>query len=382
MADKLDSQQFAYKHNRSTEDAVVTLMHLILKHLYNPKTTARALFLDFTSAFNTIRLELLLAKMVEKEVNYHLIHWYHAFFRNRIQIVKVNQTYSTPTITNIGAPQGCVSSPFIFTLYILTIVELMDQTHLFWSFQMILSCCLCWGPKTTPVFIRLIQTDWWSGVRRTHLLSMQRRQKKWFFGLPENSYPPPVIINNAKIEQVFSYKYLGIYVDAALSWSAHTDYICGKIQQRIYFLRRLRSFGTSKSILLLFFQSIVLSVMQYGGSVWYSCLSVQLKARLGRLISICSKIVGQTLEPIFKVAYTRRMFSLAGNILSDSTQILFEQQQHMMCAASPQAVLFSVCLISSAGTEKWYRTSDISSLGAETSIALISAASVQTDRHR
>ncbi len=33
MADKLDSQQFAYKHNRSTEDAVVTLMHLILKHL-------------------------------------------------------------------------------------------------------------------------------------------------------------------------------------------------------------------------------------------------------------------------------------------------------------------------------------------------------------
>lgn len=42
MGDKLDSQQFAYKHNRSTEDAVVTLMHLILKHLDQTKTSARA----------------------------------------------------------------------------------------------------------------------------------------------------------------------------------------------------------------------------------------------------------------------------------------------------------------------------------------------------
>lgn len=87
MGDKLDSQQFAYKHNRSTEDAVVTLMHLILKHLDQTKTAARALFLDFTSAFDTTHPVLLLAKMVEKEVNPHLIHWYHKFFRNRVQIV-------------------------------------------------------------------------------------------------------------------------------------------------------------------------------------------------------------------------------------------------------------------------------------------------------
>lgn len=52
---KLDTSQFAYKQNHSTEDAVVTLIHLILKHLDKPKTTARVLFLDFTSASNTIQ---------------------------------------------------------------------------------------------------------------------------------------------------------------------------------------------------------------------------------------------------------------------------------------------------------------------------------------
>lgn len=44
-------------------------------------------------------------------------------------------------------------------------------------------------------------------------------------------------INNAHKQVFFSYKYLGIYVDAALSWSVHVDYVCGKIQRRIYFLR-------------------------------------------------------------------------------------------------------------------------------------------------
>lgn len=50
---KSDTYQFAYKQNHSTEDAVVTLLHLILKHLDKPKTIAQALFLDFNYTFNT-----------------------------------------------------------------------------------------------------------------------------------------------------------------------------------------------------------------------------------------------------------------------------------------------------------------------------------------
>lgn len=62
-----------------------------------------------------------------------------------------------------------------------------------------------------------------------------KKTKEVISGLPEGSYPPPGIINDTDIEQVFSYKYLGIHADAAPSWSAHIDYICGKMQQRIYF---------------------------------------------------------------------------------------------------------------------------------------------------
>ncbi len=42
-----------------------------------------------------------------------------------------------------------------------------------------------------------------------------------------------------------------------------------KSMQRIYFLRRLRSFGARKQILLLFFMSVIMIVLQYCNSMVY-----------------------------------------------------------------------------------------------------------------
>lgn len=49
----LDPFQFTYRSNRSTEDAISSVLHLSLTHL-EENTHVRLLFLDFSSAFNTI----------------------------------------------------------------------------------------------------------------------------------------------------------------------------------------------------------------------------------------------------------------------------------------------------------------------------------------
>ncbi len=90
---------------------------MILKHLDKPKTIAQALFVHFTSAFNTIQPELLLTKIILMKVNPYLIHWYYSFMIGRTQIITFNQTYSNSIVTYSGAPQECVSSTFLFTLY-------------------------------------------------------------------------------------------------------------------------------------------------------------------------------------------------------------------------------------------------------------------------
>ncbi|KAL0146517.1 hypothetical protein M9458_058163 [Cirrhinus mrigala] len=53
----LDPFQFAYRANRSVDDAVI--MHYILQHLDRTGNYARILFVDFSSAFNTIMPDLL-----------------------------------------------------------------------------------------------------------------------------------------------------------------------------------------------------------------------------------------------------------------------------------------------------------------------------------
>lgn len=50
----LDPHQFAYRPNRSTEDAITTALHAALSHLEKKGSYVRMLFIDYSSAFNTI----------------------------------------------------------------------------------------------------------------------------------------------------------------------------------------------------------------------------------------------------------------------------------------------------------------------------------------
>ena len=50
----LDPLQFAYRAKRSVEDATLSLLNVILEHLERRGSYARIVFVDFSSAFNTI----------------------------------------------------------------------------------------------------------------------------------------------------------------------------------------------------------------------------------------------------------------------------------------------------------------------------------------
>ena len=71
----MDPFQFAYRANRSVEDAVSLGLHFVLQHLENPNTYARILFVDFSSAFNTIVLAKSIAKLTDLNVNISVCHW-------------------------------------------------------------------------------------------------------------------------------------------------------------------------------------------------------------------------------------------------------------------------------------------------------------------
>lgn len=72
----LDPLQFAYRASRGVEDATATLLNLVFKHLEGSKTFARLLFVDFSSAFNTIQPHILIDKLVNQfSLDFNVAGW-------------------------------------------------------------------------------------------------------------------------------------------------------------------------------------------------------------------------------------------------------------------------------------------------------------------
>ncbi len=85
----LDSYQFAYRANRSTDDAVSIALHTALTHLEQPDSYVRMLFIDFSSAFNTVIPHKLVCKLSDLGIDAALCAWIMDFLTNRPQNVKI-----------------------------------------------------------------------------------------------------------------------------------------------------------------------------------------------------------------------------------------------------------------------------------------------------
>ncbi len=113
----LDPLQFAYRNNRSTDDAIAFTLHTALSHLDKRNTYERMLFVDYSSAFNTIVPSKLVVKLHSLGLNRSLSSWILDFLTGRRQVVRVGINISSPLTLNTGAPQGCVLSPLLYSLY-------------------------------------------------------------------------------------------------------------------------------------------------------------------------------------------------------------------------------------------------------------------------
>ncbi len=113
----LDPLQFAYRANRSVDDAVNMGLHYVLQHLDRPGAYVRTLFVDFSSAFNTIIPNRLLPKLTQLSVPTSVCQWINSFLTDRQQLVRLGKFSSSTRTISTGAPQGCVLSPLLVSLY-------------------------------------------------------------------------------------------------------------------------------------------------------------------------------------------------------------------------------------------------------------------------
>ena len=79
-----------------------------------------------------------------------------------------------------------------------------------------------------------------------------------------------IYLQDQRLNEVDSYKYLGVYVDRNLSWDYHMKYTCQRVYPKLRTLNIISSF-LSQDILLLIYRQTILPIMDYGSMTWLDC---------------------------------------------------------------------------------------------------------------
>ncbi|KAI4896057.1 hypothetical protein NFI96_010382 [Prochilodus magdalenae] len=219
----LDPHQFAYRGNRSTEDAISTALHTALTHLDCQNSYFRMLFIDFSAAFNTVIPSKHISKLKRLGISTTLCNCISDFLTDRPQSVKLDNLSSSFISLNTGVPQGCVLSPILYSLF----------TH---------DCVPIYGSNA---IIKYADDTTVIGSETT------TRQP---IGMRSQAHPP-VYISGAAVEQVTSFKFLGTHISSDLTWSLNSSVLVKKAQQCLYFLRSLKKVHLSPRILVNFYRA-------------------------------------------------------------------------------------------------------------------------------
>ena len=313
----MDPFQFAYKKNRGTDEATLTLLQQAYHHLENPGSFVGILFIDCSSALNTIQPHLLVKKLLSYNAAPRLVLWITQFLINRTQSVRFHRAVSSIVSTSTGVPQGTVLSPILFTLYT-NDCQGTDQTPL-----VKFSDDSALEDLSDPYPVYFSEVEKFSSWCKENYLDLNVTKTKEL-AIDSHKKPTAVLdlfIDGVKVERVTEYKYLGTVIDNKQNFSSNTQAIHKKCQSRIYCLQKLRSLKINNRILQTFYISFIESILTFSFICWYGGLCVSSKNVLERVVNVCGKIVGVRQEGL-TVLYEQSCGAKASCIIQASSHVV------------------------------------------------------------
>jgi len=113
----LDPLQFGSLKGRSTLHALTSLLHSWQSAL-DKAHSVRALFVDYSKSFDRVNHNILLQKLLDRQVPHYLIKWLFSYLSDRQQRVRASGKTSTWKTLNGSMPQGSPLGPLTFLVMI------------------------------------------------------------------------------------------------------------------------------------------------------------------------------------------------------------------------------------------------------------------------
>ncbi len=179
----------------------------------------------------------------------------------------MGQFTSNSITLNVGAPQGCVLSPLLYSLYTHDCVSSHSSTSIIKLADDTVVLGLISNNDETTYLDEVERLTSWCQDNCLSLNVSKTKELIVDFRKRQHSYTP-LMISGTPVERVSSFKYLGVNIPEDLTWTTHIQTQVKKARQRLYHLRQLGKFRVSPIILKTFYSGAIESVLTQCISVW------------------------------------------------------------------------------------------------------------------
>ncbi len=126
----LDNFQSGFRVHHSTETALIKIINDIRFNSDSGKISVLVL-LDLSAAFDTVDHNILLERL-ENWVGLSglALKWFRSYLEGRGYYVSIGEHKSKWTSMTCGVPQGSILAPLLFSLYMLTLSQIMRKNQI------------------------------------------------------------------------------------------------------------------------------------------------------------------------------------------------------------------------------------------------------------
>jgi hypothetical protein len=260
----LCQEQHGFRKGHSCESQLINTMHDLTSASDINKQTDMVI-MDFEKAFDKVPHKRLLSKIHEYGIRGKLLSWITTFLTERMQRVVVNGECSSWGKVTSGVPQGTVTGPLWFLIFI-NDLPLGIQSHI----RLFADDCVIYRTITCPADADLLQQDLCKLTDWQNKWLMRFNEKKCYVMRISKARSPlhfEYSLNGSQLQSTSCHSYLGVEISNDLKWNQHISNTAAKANRTLGFIRRnLKSCSTR--IKLLAYHTLIRPILEYGAPVW------------------------------------------------------------------------------------------------------------------